>query len=107
MAVLQFVVYDILGEASLLIGLLALVGLLIQKKPAGESYCRNNKDNRWFFDFRNRFVCGAGSTEWFQSLFVTAFRTRRSYAYFRSDYCSGSDTVSDGNCADYGRWISL
>ena len=34
MAVLQFVVYDILGEASLLIGLLALVGLLIQKKPA-------------------------------------------------------------------------
>ena len=34
MAVLQFVVYEILGEASLLIGLLALIGLLIQKKPA-------------------------------------------------------------------------
>ena len=34
MAVLQFVVYDILGEASLLIGLMAMVGLLIQRKPA-------------------------------------------------------------------------
>ena len=34
MAVLQFVVYDILGEASLLIGLMAMIGLLIQKKPA-------------------------------------------------------------------------
>ena len=33
MAVLQFVVYDILGEASLLIGLMAMVGLLIQRKP--------------------------------------------------------------------------
>ena len=34
MAVLQFVVYDILGQASLLIGLLAMAGLLIQRKPA-------------------------------------------------------------------------
>ena len=34
MAVLQCVVYEILGEASLLIGLLALIGLLIKKKPS-------------------------------------------------------------------------
>lgn len=34
MAFLQFIVYDVLGQAALLIGLMALVGLLIQHKPA-------------------------------------------------------------------------
>ena len=30
MFILEFVVYDLLGEASLLVGLMALIGLLIQ-----------------------------------------------------------------------------
>ncbi len=36
MFILEFVVYDLLGEASLLVGLMALIGLLIQKKSAAQ-----------------------------------------------------------------------
>ena len=73
MAVLQFVVYDILGEASLLIGLMAMVGLLIQRKPAEKVIAGTIEDHRGLFDLWNRFLGGQGALNGFQSLFVTAF----------------------------------
>ena len=73
MAVLQFVVYDILGEASLLIGLLALVGLLIQKKPAEKVISGTIKTIVGFLIFGIGSSAAQGALNGFQSLFVTAF----------------------------------
>lgn len=73
MAVLQFVVYEILGEASLLIGLLALVGLLIQKKPAEKVVAGTVKTIVGFLIFGIGSSAAQGALNGFQSLFVTAF----------------------------------
>lgn len=73
MAVLQFVVYDILGEASLLIGLLALVGLLIQRKSADKVISGTIKTIVGFLIFGIGSSAAQGALNGFQSLFVTAF----------------------------------
>ncbi|MBS6952325.1 MAG: PTS transporter subunit IIC [Enterocloster asparagiformis] len=73
MAVLQFVVYDILGEASLLIGLMAMVGLLIQKKPAEKVIAGTIKTIVGFLIFGIGSSAAQGALNGFQSLFVTAF----------------------------------
>lgn len=73
MAVLQFVVYDILGEASLLIGLLALAGLLIQRKPAEKVIAGTIKTIVGFLIFGIGSSAAQGALNGFQSLFVTAF----------------------------------
>lgn len=39
MAVLNFIINNILTQASVIIGLIACLGLLLQKKPAGV-YCQ-------------------------------------------------------------------
>ena len=73
MAVLQFVVYDILGQASLLIGLLAMVGLLIQKKSADKVISGTIKTIVGFLIFGIGSSAAQGALNGFQSLFVTAF----------------------------------
>ena len=73
MAVLQFVVYEILGEASLLIGLLALIGLLIQKKPAEKVVAGTVKTIVGFLIFGIGSSAAQGALNGFQTLFVTAF----------------------------------
>ena len=73
MAVLQFVVYDILGEASLLIGLMAMVGLLIQRKPAEKVIAGPIKTIVGFLIFGIGSSAAQGALNGFQSLFVTAF----------------------------------
>lgn len=73
MAVLQFVVYSILGEASLLIGLMALVGLLIQKKPADKVISGTIKTIVGFLIFGIGSSAAQGALSGFQALFVTAF----------------------------------
>ncbi|MCD7908005.1 MAG: PTS transporter subunit IIC [Clostridium sp.] len=73
MAVLQFVVYDILGEASLLIGLMAMIGLLIQKKPAEKVIAGTIKTIVGFLIFGIGSSAAQGALNGFQSLFVTAF----------------------------------
>ena len=72
MAVLQFVVYDILGEASLLIGLMAMVGLLIQRKPAEKVIAGTIKTIVGFLIFGIGSSAAQGALNGFQSLFVTA-----------------------------------
>ncbi len=73
MTVLQFVVYDVLGEASLLIGLMAMVGLLIQKKPADKVITGTIKTIVGFLIFGIGSSAAQGALNGFQSLFVTAF----------------------------------
>ena len=70
MAVLQFVVYSILGEASLLIGLMALVGLLIQKKPADKVISGTIKTIVGFLIFGIGSSAAQGALSGFQALFV-------------------------------------
>ena len=36
MDILNFIVYDIFGQAAFLLGLIALIGLLLQKKKASQ-----------------------------------------------------------------------
>ncbi len=73
MAILSFVVYDILGQAALLIGLLALVGLLIQKKPADKVISGTLKTIVGFLIFGIGSTAAQGALNGFQTLFVTAF----------------------------------
>lgn len=73
MGVLQFIVYDVLGEASLLIGLLALVGLLIQKKPAEKVISGTLKTIVGFLIFGIGSSAAQGALNGFQQLFVSAF----------------------------------
>ena len=73
MAVLQFVVYDILGEASLLIGLMAMVGQLNQRKPAEKVIAGTIKTIVGFLIFGIGSSAAQGALNGFQSLFVTAF----------------------------------
>lgn len=73
MTVLQFVVYDVLGEASLLIGLMAMVGLLIQRKPAEKVITGTIKTIVGFLIFGIGSSAAQGALNGFQSLFVTAF----------------------------------
>lgn len=73
MTVLQFVVYDVLGEASLLIGLMAMVGLLIQRKPAEKVITGTIKTIVGFLIFGIGSSAAQGALNGFQALFVTAF----------------------------------
>ena len=67
MFILEFVVYDLLGEASLLVGLMALIGLLIQKKSAAQVISGTIKTR---------------SFEWISIIVCEWFWVRRGYTYF-------------------------
>lgn len=73
MFVLQFVVYDVLGQASLLIGLMALIGLLIQRKPIEKIIAGTLKTIVGFLIFGIGSGAAQEALKGFQSLFVTAF----------------------------------
>ena len=73
MEILQFIVYNVLGEASLLIGLLAFIGLLIQKEPAEKVISGTLKTIVGFLIFGIGAGAAVGALDGFQALFVTAF----------------------------------
>jgi len=73
MFILEFVVYDLLGEASLLVGLMALVGLLIQKKPADKVISGTVKTIVGFLIFGIGSSAAQGALNGFQSLFSSGF----------------------------------
>lgn len=73
MAVLEFVVYDLLGEASLLVGLMAAVGLIIQKKSAAQIVSGTIKTIVGFLIFGIGSGAAQGALNGFQSLFSTGF----------------------------------
>lgn len=73
MAFLEFIVFDVLGQASLLVGLMSLIGLVLQKKPGVEIMTGTLKTVAGFLVFG----IGAGAAgdvlANFQSLFSTGF----------------------------------
>ena len=73
MAVLEFLVYDVLGQAALLIGLMAMVGLLIQKKSADKVISGTIKTIVGFLIFGIGSGAAQGALNGFQTLFSTAF----------------------------------
>ncbi len=73
MAVLEFIVYDLLSEAGILIGLLALIGLLIQRKPADKVISGTVKTIVGFIIFGIGSTAAQGALTGLQTLFVEAF----------------------------------
>ena len=73
MSVLKFIVYDVLGQASLLVGLMALIGLLIQKKPAAQVITGTVKTIVGFLIFGIGSSAAQGALSGFQSLFKAGF----------------------------------
>lgn len=73
MAVLEFIVYDLLSEAGILIGLLALIGLLLQKKPADKVISGTIKTIVGFLIFGIGSTAAQGALTGLQTLFVEAF----------------------------------
>lgn len=73
MAILEFIVYDVLGEASLLIGLMTLIGLIIQKKPADKVISGTIKTIVGFLIFGIGSGAAVDALSGFQTIFSTAF----------------------------------
>lgn len=73
MKVLEFIVYDIFGEAAFLLGLIALIGLLLQKKKASQVITGVIKTIVGYLLFN----IGSGAAQQalvgFQTLFTEAF----------------------------------
>lgn len=73
MGILHFIVYDVLGQACFLVGLMALIGLLIQKKPVEKVISGTIKTIVGFLIFGIGGGAAVGALDGFQSLFQTAF----------------------------------
>lgn len=73
MEFLQFVVYDMLGEASILVGLMALVGLILQKKNISQIVSGTLKTIVGFVIFGAGGSIAVGALTSFQELFAVGF----------------------------------
>lgn len=73
MAVLEFIVYDLLSQAGILIGLLAFIGLVLQKKPADKVISGTIKTIVGFLIFGTGSTAAQGALTGLQTLFSEAF----------------------------------
>lgn len=73
MEFLQFIVYDLLGEASILVGLMALVGLLLQKKSVSQIISGTLKTIVGFVIFGAGGSIAVDALSSFQTLFAVGF----------------------------------
>lgn len=73
MAILNFIVYDLLSQASILLGLLAMIGLIIQHKPADKVISGTIKTIVGFLIFGIGSTAAQGALGGLQQLFVEAF----------------------------------
>lgn len=73
MAIIEFIVYDLLSQAAILLGLLALVGLLLQKKPIDKVITGTIKTVVGFLIFGIGSTAAQGALTGLQTLFVEAF----------------------------------
>lgn len=76
MEFLRFIVFGILGQASLLVGLMALAGLLLQKKKPTQILTGTVKTVVGFLIFGIGAGAAAGSLDAFQTLFTQGFHVR-------------------------------
>ena len=73
MKVLEFIVYDIFGQAAFLLGLIALIGLLLQKKKASQVISGTIKTIVGFLLFNIGSGAAQEALTGFQTLFSEAF----------------------------------
>lgn len=73
MAIIEFIVYDLLSQASILLGLLALIGLLVQKKPADKVISGTIKTVVGFLIFGIGSTAAQGALTGLQTLFFEAW----------------------------------
>lgn len=73
MFILEFIVFGILGQASLLVGLMAMVGLLIQKKKAHQIFTGTTKTVVGFLIFGVGSSAAVAALTNFQTLFAQGF----------------------------------
>ncbi|WP_314849098.1 PTS transporter subunit IIC, partial [Treponema lecithinolyticum] len=69
----RFVVFQLLGQASLLVGLMALIGLLLQKKSPSAVITGTTKTIVGFLIFGIGGGAAVGALANFQQLFATGF----------------------------------
>ena len=73
MQILEFIVFDVLGQASLLVGLMSFLGLILQKKPAVEIMQGTLKTITGFLIFGIGAGAASDVLSHFQTLFSTGF----------------------------------
>ena len=73
MKVLEFIVYDIFGQAAFLLGLIALIGLLLQKKKASQVISGTIKTIVGYLLFNIGSGAAQQALTGFQTLFSEAF----------------------------------
>lgn len=76
MAILEFIVFGVLGQASLLVGMMAMVGLLLQKKPAYQICTGTVKTVVGFLIFGVGSAAACAALVNFQALFSKAFHLK-------------------------------
>lgn len=76
MAILQFIVVGVLGQASLLVGMMALIGLLLQKKPAYQICTGTIKTIVGFLIFGIGAGAAVNALNNFQTLFAKGFNLK-------------------------------
>lgn len=76
MAILNFIVFDILGQASLLVGVMALIGLLLQKKKPVKVITGTVKTIIGFLIFGVGSSAAVGALTSFQTLFTQGFNVQ-------------------------------
>lgn len=73
MAFLEFIVFGLLGQASLLVGIMAMIGLILQKKQAAQVATGTIKTIVGFLIFGIGSGAAVGALTSFQSLFASGF----------------------------------
>ena len=73
MDILNFIVYDIFGQAAFLLGLIALIGLLLQKKKASQVISGTIKTIVGYLLFNIGSSAAQEALTGFQELFSEAF----------------------------------
>ena len=96
---LRFIVFDILGVTPLLVGFIALIGLLIQRKPIEKVLSGTFKTIVGFLVFAGGAGLAVTSLGNFQTLFSDGFG--------RSANRAGANQIRDVRFADYGDWFWL
>jgi len=102
MELLMALIRDVLGNAAILVGLVALVGLVIQKKSFVEVFTGTVKTIVGFLIFYIGAGAGVSALNNFQSLFFRRFQSSRRHAFGRSTNSHGNDQTWYSYLADYG-----
>ena len=101
---LRFIVFDILGVTPLLVGFIALIGLLIQRKPIEKVLSGTFKTIVGFLVFAGGAGLAVTSLGNFQTLFSDGFGLKGVMPLADR---TGANQIRHVRFADYGDWFCL